>query len=260
VSDEAEAGRRTFRPRLLLGLVVLAVVVGLGSALLVRPSGSTSNASASVVDQFTKAVPESVADIPLVDEQGRPTDLAAFRRRVVVLADFLSSCQEVCPITTGVLLDVQQTLARDHLLNKVEIAEVSVDPWRDTPGRLLAYSKMTGTPWTLLTGSAANLQRLWSYFGALYYKVAEGTPPNLDWQTGKPYTFDIDHSDDVFFRAPSGVQRAVIQGMPSMNGALPKSLSGLLDAQGKQNLAHPGFGSWNAADVVAEARRLTNSY
>jgi hypothetical protein len=62
----------------------------------------------------------------------------------------------------------------------------------------------------------------------------------------------------VFFLAPSGVQRAVIQGMPSMNGALPKSLSSLLDAQGKQNLAHPGFGSWKSADVVAEARSLAS--
>jgi protein SCO1 len=245
------------RVGLLLGLILGSAVVGVVLALLVRPTGGDSmSASRGVVDRFSRSVPDDVEHIPLKDQNGRPTDLGAFKGHTVVLADFMTSCQEVCPITTGVLLDVQHTLAQENLLGKAEIVELTVDPWRDHSERLLAYAKMIGVHWTLLTGTAGNLQKLWSWFGANYWRVPEGSPPNVDWQTGKPYSFDIDHTDDVFFLGPSGNEQALITGMPFVGGKLSNSLSDLLDVQGRQNLANPGVGAWTASDVLNEVHDL----
>lgn len=45
-----------------------------------------------------------VPDVPLVDERGQPTSLAAFRGKVVIMAYFLALCQETCPLTTGAFI------------------------------------------------------------------------------------------------------------------------------------------------------------
>jgi cytochrome oxidase Cu insertion factor (SCO1/SenC/PrrC family) len=55
-----------------------------------------------------KPVPESVADLPLTTDTGQVTSLAALHGQVVVLADFLTLCQETCPLTTGNLLMIDR--------------------------------------------------------------------------------------------------------------------------------------------------------
>jgi protein SCO1/2 len=197
-------------------------------------------------------VPNRIATISLLDSSGKQTDLAAFRGRIVVLANFMTSCQEECPITTGALLNVEQALHAAHLTDRVSILEVSVDPWRDDPSRLGAYAKTFGVPWTLLTGSSVNLSKFWSWFGSFYERVKEGNPPDVDWETGKPYTFDIVHSDEVFVLGPSGNERALAEGNANVSGKLPKALEGLLSAEGKSDLYHPGFGSWTPAELLQQ--------
>ena len=88
------------------------------------------------------------------------------------------------------------------LARRVVLAEVSVDPARDDPARLAAFAKLTGTNLELLTGRAAVLAKLWRYFGTWYQKVPEGTPPSTDWETGRPYTYDVDHSDGFSSSTP----------------------------------------------------------
>src|ERR1700722_5111597 len=158
--------------------VLAAMVVG-GSVAVMLDRAQSNTPTSAAIATTNRTVPLAVADIPLVDQNGKATDLAAFHGRIVILADFMTSCQEECPITTGALLSVEQSLSRAHLLNKVEIVEATVDAWRYPPSRLLAYGKEFGVPWTILTGTAANLDRLWSYFGVWYERVPEDKPPNI---------------------------------------------------------------------------------
>lgn len=230
-------------------LVSTALLVALLVVVLVHRNQTQLPKVAAVVST-DRIVPDQIAKLPLVDEHGRPTDLLALHGKTIVLADFMTSCQEICPITTGALLEVEQRLVAAHLTNQVEIVEVSIDPGRDTPARLLAYQQTFGVHWTVLTGSQANLGRLWSWFGVFVERVAEGKPPGINWQTGRPYTYDIVHSDDVFILDTKGNERAVAAGNPNVAGVLPKRLAGLLDAQGHQNLSNPGFGSWTPVDMI----------
>jgi len=230
--------------------VVAAMFVGGGIAVILDRAQSNTPTSPAI-PATNRAVPGNVADIPLVNQNGQSTDLAALHGRIVIMADFMTSCQEECPITTGALLTVEQSLARAHLLNKVEIVEVTVDAWRDTPSRLQAYGKQFGVPWTMLTGTVSNLDRLWSFFGVWYQRVPEDKPPNINWQTGRPYTFDINHSDDVFVLDQDGTERAVSGGDADVGGKLPKALTGLLDAQGHQDLTNDSqYGDWTPSDLL----------
>lgn len=235
-----------------LAAVLVAILVGVGIAYVIarRDNTTTSTVSSSPIQQTSRVPPRAIETIPLVDQDGHVTDLAALHGRIVVLADFMTSCQETCPITTGALMSVKRAIDQAHLASKVSIVDVSIDSWRDTPSRLRAYQRTFGAHWTMLTGSVAHLDRLWSWFGVIYQRVAEGKPPAIDWETGRPYTFDIVHSDDLFVLDPSGHEVGVTAGSANVGGRLPAGLRRLLSAQGAQNLRHPGYGSWTPSDVL----------
>ena len=81
------------------------------------------------------------------------------------MAPFLSLCQDECPLVTGAFIALQRDVRSAGLGNRVVFMEVSVDPGRDTPARLAAYSKEFGADWVLLTGTPADLHALWKFFG-----------------------------------------------------------------------------------------------
>ena len=183
--------------------------------------------------------------------------LRQFAAKAIFLVPFLTSCQEECPVTTGALLDLQREVSTQHLTSKAAIVEVTVDPGRDTPERMAAYAELTGVTWPLLTASPATLTKLWHLFGIYYQVVPEGSPAGIDWETGKPYAYDVNHSDGFILIGPGLHERFVAAGM--VGGAtVPKPLRRLLDAQGVYDSKHPGGGSWtvdqalNAIDWVLE--------
>ncbi len=179
--------------------------------------------------------------------------LDQFRGRAVLLVPFLTSCQEECPITTGALLVAQRSVAADDLSKKVAVVEVTVDPGRDTPARMAAFARLTGSTWPLLTGSSATLASLWHHFGVYYQEVPEGSPPGIDWETNRPYTYDVDHSDGFVLLDTHLRERFVAGGMTSI-GQIPANLQRLLDSQGRADLRNPGGGTWTVSDRVERHR------
>lgn len=238
--------RRQRRRRTVAVVVVAAVVLAAAGGLVAATRGGAPGPPPSRLGiAEDRTVPASVLAVPLVDEHGRTTSLGAFRGRIVVLTSFLTSCQETCPLTTGAFLDTRRDVAAAGLAKKVVFIEASVDPGRDVPGRLAAYADVTGANWPLLTGTSSDLATLWRWFGIYYQQVAEGSPPGIDWQTGKPYTYDVNHSDGFIVFDQKLHERFVTGAAPDLGGhTLPGSLEKMLDAQGRKNLVHPGGGAW----------------
>ena len=205
--------------------------------------------SSSIGVALDRPVPTGIADLPLIDQQGHHVTLSQYRGRVVLLAPFLTSCQEECPITTGALLEIHQSIVAAGLSDQVVILEATVDPARDTPERMAAFARLTGTDWPLLTGSSAALATLWHQFDVYYQTVPEGSPPGIDWQTHQPYTYDVDHTDGFVLLDPELHERFIAGGMTRI-GSIPADLARLLDSEGQADLRHPGGGTWTVADGV----------
>jgi cytochrome oxidase Cu insertion factor (SCO1/SenC/PrrC family)/thiol-disulfide isomerase/thioredoxin len=201
--------------------------------------------------------PRAVPPTQLVDSRGKPFSTTQWRGRWLVLAPSLTLCHEVCPMTTAALDQIRAQVQKLGLGNQVRVAEVTVDPWRDSPSRLRAYARLSGASFQLLTGTQAEIKRLWKFFGVYYVRVPQGKPPDVDWLTGKPETFDVDHTNAVFILDPAGQERIIDEGMPDVSGRLPAGLHRLLNDHGIHNLAHPQFG-WTPHEVVQDLYFLMN--
>jgi cytochrome oxidase Cu insertion factor (SCO1/SenC/PrrC family) len=218
--------------------VAVAVVIAAGAAAGIAAALATRGHT-NVAPVYGVRVDRPVPNVPLLDERGRHVSLADFRGKIVVLSPVLTLCHEVCPLTTGAFMSMERTVRDAGLGGRVVFAEISVDPWRDSPARLRAFRRYTGIDLTLLTGTEQSLRRFWHFFGVAFFKTPEGRPPDVDWWTHEPQTFDVAHSDGVFFVDASGHLRIVVLGMPNVHGRLAARLRGLLSAQGMTNLMQP---------------------
>ncbi len=112
--------------------------------------------------------PVKLADTALVDQDGRPVRLLSdvLRDKVVVVSFIYTSCTDVCPMVSHTLSQLQDQLG-PLLDSQVRLVSVTVDPARDTPAVLKAYSARYGATagWRWLTGSPANVTEALKGFG-----------------------------------------------------------------------------------------------
>ena len=90
-----------------------------------------------------KPVPASVTDLPLTTDADQATSLAALHAQVVVLADFLTLCQETCPLTTGNLLLMDHAVTAAGLARRVRFVERSASARARRPGSAPSTSSVT---------------------------------------------------------------------------------------------------------------------
>ena len=242
----------------MLAVLALLVVLALLARLDVKsPSTASAEVPAPLAIGTELQKPRPVPSVPLIDEQGKPFSFSQWRGKWVILAPSMTLCHEVCPLTTGALMELVNDVRLAGLSKRVVIAEATVDPWRDIPYRLRAYKKLTGADFAMLTGTQSEIKQLWKFFGVYYLRVPQGKPPDVDWLTQKPETFDVQHTDAIFFIDPSGQERIVDEGMASVDGQLSPALKNLLSEQGIQNLEHPQF-PWTPSEALDDLYFLMN--
>jgi len=246
---------------LVLGAVLLAVLSACSSSGTASPSAAPSLTTSTAGTVFDKAISPTVGALPFFNQDGHTMTLDLLKGQTVVLTDFLSLCQEICPLTAGNFEQIAQKVKLAGASSKITLLEVTVDPARDTPARLKVYSANLGAPvnWQFWTGSAANIAALWRELGVAYVKVGEdpGEHP-LDWWTGKPLTYDVNHQDVVFVLGADGHEKWLVQGNPNLQGgSVPAFLVHFLSALGRANLAAPGALSWTSRDVTAALTYVT---
>ena len=191
-----------------------------------------------------------IPDTPLISSAGTATSLSAYRGRYIVLAPFLSLCQDECPLVTGAFIALQRDVKAAGLGAKVVFMEITVDPGRGTPSRLAAYSTRFGADWPLLTGTPAHLAALWKFFGVYSQIVPEDQPAKIDWYSGKPLTYDVNHTDGYILIGPDGRERFSDSDAPNLHGQLDRALTGLLNAGGLHNLNHQANPNWTLSDAL----------
>jgi len=130
--------------------------------------------------------PEPAKNFTLTDQNGARFSLAQAHGQAVALYFGFTHCKDVCPQTLALLGKARE---RAQLApSQVRIVMVTVDPKKDTPAALRGFMRRIGVQATGLTGTRAQLERVWHAYGV-------GVEPQKD---------DIAHSDAIFLIDPQG--------------------------------------------------------
>ncbi|MDH3531770.1 MAG: SCO family protein [Gammaproteobacteria bacterium] len=116
-----------------------------------------------------KATRLEIPDVRLLNRNGVSVGLRedVIGDRIVVVDFVYTTCTTICPVLSAILSQVQNRLG-DRLGNDVVLVSLSVDPLRDTPQRLQAYSAKlrAGEGWIWLTGNKQTVDDVLRRFGA----------------------------------------------------------------------------------------------
>lgn len=108
----------------------------------------------------------------LTGADGKPFGSAQLRGKPYVIFFGFTHCPDVCPTTLARLTRLRSELAQGD--RPFEILFVTVDPARDGPAEVGAYSGLFQTPVIGLTGSEESIERVKKLFGIYSEKVGEG--------------------------------------------------------------------------------------
>lgn len=149
--------RRVWRLRAGLGFRSIVMLALLGGVLIGCSRQPAFRGTA--VDP-----PRQPFDFTLRDQFGQRVRLSDLKGRVVVLTFLYSHCPDVCPLITSNLRRTSELL--DSRAPGVAFLAVTVDPGRDTVGRLYQYSRQYGMlhRWHFLTGDPKDLRPIWDYY------------------------------------------------------------------------------------------------
>jgi len=253
----------------------IAIATVLGLSLLLTSCGSTQPAPMSSLapgqgmaaqdggSLLNAPIPADVLAVPLFDADGKSFTLGSLKGQTIVIADFLTSCQEICPMTSINMRTIGDAVAASPLKNSVKVIELSVDSERDTAPRLAAYQGLyQDKNWILASGTEPGLSKLWKFFGNSYsktpYSAEEMQKMPVDWQTGKKNTFDVTHTDEVFIINAQQSWAWLDLGNPNPGKAsVPAKLKAYLSEDGLNNLAKPQEPSWRPEAVLSALSTIT---
>jgi protein SCO1/2 len=131
---------------------------------------------------------DTVPDVALVDQDGRPLRLADYRGKAVALTFVFTRCPmpDFCPLMMRNFQAAHATLTRDAALAaRTHLLTISFDTKHDTPDVLRAFGKpfqKTATPfahWTLATGKDEAIRELGGALGLDYIEEDRSFTHNL---------------------------------------------------------------------------------
>src|SRR5215831_870533 len=131
-------------------------------------------------------------NLPVVTQDGKTVrfydDL--LKGKIVVINFIYTSCQDICPIATARLAQVEEKLG-DKVGRDFFFISMTVDPEHDTPERLNEYAKAfgAGTGWTFVTGKPEDVRAINYKLGERSTSLSEhrneivlGNEPSGQWQ------------------------------------------------------------------------------
>jgi protein SCO1 len=144
----------------------------------------------------------NLADVVLLDQHARRMRLAdAGGDKVVAVTFVYTNCADTCPMVSHTFSQVQEKLGK-LMDSRVRLLSLTIDPARDTPERLKAYSANfnAGPGWLWLTGQAGAVTSALTGFG-VHIRNVENHPSLVvvgDPRTGRwTRLYDIDKPDQV---------------------------------------------------------------
>ncbi|HEY7968013.1 MAG TPA: redoxin domain-containing protein [Solirubrobacteraceae bacterium] len=143
----------------------LAVVI----AIAIGPARSPESAQQTALDTNPNLDPGTPLHGPapnftLTDQFGGSRSLRALRGHVVILAFNDSQCTTVCPLTTTAMVEAKGLLGTAG--DGVDLVGIDANPRATAVRDVRSYSQVHGMlhQWEFLTGSLAQLRRVWAAY------------------------------------------------------------------------------------------------
>ena len=144
--------------------------------------------------------PKPLTAFALTDHKNRVFDLASLKGKWSFLFFGFTHCPDVCPTTLAVLARVRDNIAKNTVgADDIQFVFVSVDPNRDSAGKLRQYVEYFDTTFLGVTGNDAQIGNLAGQLGAAY-RVA--ITPDMK-------NYPVYHSAAVFLLDPAARYHAV---------------------------------------------------
>jgi protein SCO1/2 len=118
----------------------------------------------------------SVPDFSLKDQDGKIFRFANARGKLVVVTFIFTTCPDVCPLLTANFAAIQRALEKEKNQDYL-LVSITTDPEQDTPPVLKEYAaryKADLRRWSFLTGTRAELAKVWKIFGVNVIKNQSG--------------------------------------------------------------------------------------
>ncbi len=113
--------------------------------------------------------PKALTAFALTDHQNRVFDLARLKGKWSFLFFGFTHCPDICPTTLAVLARARENIAKSTVgAEDIQIVFISVDPNRDTAGKLRQYVDYFDTTFLGVTGDDAQIGNLAGQLGAAY--------------------------------------------------------------------------------------------
>ena len=144
--------------------------------------------------------PKPLTAFALTDQEDRIFDLTRLKGKWTFLFFGFTHCPDICPTTLALLARVRDNLAKNTAgAEDIQFVFVSVDPNRDSAGKLAQYVGYFDTTFLGVTGDNAQIANLAGQLGAAYQVAI--TPGTED--------YPVVHSAAVFLLDPRARYHAV---------------------------------------------------
>ena len=151
-------------------LVVVFLGAALAGAIAVLYTGSPASKlefrAGTALDQ-----PRPITEFELVDHRGQPFRRADLQGRWSLLFAGFTNCPDICPATLMQLDSVDTRLRAAN--GGLQTVFLSVDPERDTPGKLAEYVEFFNPGFIGVTGQKPEIDRLCDDLGLAYIKIPQ---------------------------------------------------------------------------------------
>ena len=124
----------------------------------------------------------------LTDHNGKPSTLADFKGKVVVVFFGYTQCPDVCPTTLSELAGIKKALGSEA--ERLQVIFITLDPQRDTPELMAGFVPAFDSSFLGLWGEQAVIDKVAKDFKVFAQKV-----PSKD---SKSYTIDHTAGSYVF--------------------------------------------------------------
>lgn len=156
-------------------LLCAGLCAGLALALAACKKGAPVAVKSSSLDLSHLAL---TGQFHLQDVDGNARTLQDYHGKVLLVIFGYTQCPDVCPTSLARAADIRRELGERG--NRLQVLFVSVDPERDTPEILRAYTSAFDPTFVALRGTDAQTAEAAKAYGVFYRKVPTSTSYTMD--------------------------------------------------------------------------------